>query len=522
MTPDDIQRLGAQLAAARQQSEDARARNQDGEQLHAPNIGQHITAAYEQLRNSAEYTEDHLLLQHAIRRFYYRNFSFFVHKRIRPRLAEELIVELTQAGYLPNDSFSRDTAGQIQSWSERSYQTFWDLRRHHVPREIAIEWTLDILSANVESLLNPHQDIYALAYFAFRHFQALFADEPIARSQGEQESYEICLYLAVHQTLLKSDSGFARHDLVRLYQISPDDIQAFISFNRQMNQLWQAPLTRTLHRAINKYAAPLRILQNMMEERGDLPELLANRAQFLEAFDYQTAKEYGQLKTRLKAGLTKSIVFILITKVLIGVAVEVPYDLVTRGLIVWTPLIINLLTPPAYMASLKLGIKNPTQTNAEALHRYIDRTLFTGEPPVAAPLRVAPKRTSTGTQFFYTIMFLLPMVIVGFVLMLLHFNIVQGVIFYVFISTASFLGFRLSRMVRELELVTHEQKILATIGDFFYLPFILTGRWLSAKYAKVNAVARLLDMAIELPLKSALRLMRQWVSFLNEKHEEIY
>jgi hypothetical protein len=31
-----------------------------------------------------------------------------------------------------------------------------------------------------------------------------------------------------------------------------------------------------------------------------------------------------------------------------------------------------------------------------------------------------------------------------------------------------------------------------------------------------------LDVAIELPLKTVLRLLRQWIRFLDEKHEELY
>ena len=77
-------------------------------------------------------------------------------------------------------------------------------------------------------------------------------------------------------------------------------------------------------------------------------------------------------------------------------------------------------------------------------------------------------------------------------------------------------------MIRELELVSHNAKFLATVRDFFYLPFILVGQWLSSKYARINAVAHVLDVMIELPLKTVLRLIRQWTRFIKEKHDEIY
>ncbi|HEX6257997.1 MAG TPA: hypothetical protein VFZ48_00795, partial [Candidatus Saccharimonadales bacterium] len=86
---------------------------------------------------------------------------------------------------------------------------------------------------------------------------------------------------------------------------------------------------------------------------------------------------------------------------------------------------------------------------------------------------------------------------------------------------ASFLGFRLSRLVREIEMFAARQNFFDALRDFFYTPFVIIGRWLSDKYAKVNVVTLILDMAIELPLKTILRLSRQWVRFLGEKRDEL-
>jgi hypothetical protein len=76
-------------------------------------------------------------------------------------------------------------------------------------------------------------------------------------------------------------------------------------------------------------------------------------------------------------------------------------------------------------------------------------------------------------------------------------------------------------MIRDLELASEQQNMFLALRDFFYLPFVMVGQWISRKYAKVNVVAHILDIAIELPLKTFLRLLRQWTKFLNEKHDEL-
>lgn len=512
--------LRQQLKAARAHDQAVRTHNAQGVPIHVPNTGKAISGAYEQLRNAAEYTEEHLLLQRAIRRFFNRNFSFFT-KRNVGNVGEELIVELTLAGYLRNGEFSSETAAKIRQLAEEYLHVYHQLREAHIPREDASDWVLAILSVETEGILNTHSHFTALAYAAYQHYMQLFPKDMFTDTPEQSEQYEISLYIAVHQTLLKSDIAVVRHDLMRMYHQTPHNLQAFIQFNRSVNELYLSKLTHHLKRAVSKHGAPMRILKSVIDERSDVDELLNDRERFLDAFDRQTNKEYKQVHRRLNKGIIKSIIFIFITKVVIGIGIEVPYDLVVVGSIAFLPLCINLLFPPLYMASLKLGLKVPSQANARALREYIDKALYTNEPPITPRLSDSLRTASTFSKLLYSVLFFIPLVITLYILHLFEFNPVQAVIFFAFLSTASFLGFRLSSMVRELEIMTHQANFLSTLRDFFYLPFILVGQWLSGKYAKINAVGYFLDIAIELPLKTVLRLLRQWTRFLNEKHEEI-
>lgn len=513
--------LKQQLEAARTRDEAIRAAHTTGQQIQVPGTGRKVASAYEQLRNAAEYTEDHLLLQRAIRRFYKRNFSLFTKRGIQG-IGEELIVELTQAGYLRSGDFNSDTAQKIQYLCEQYMHIYSELRGADATPAEANDWVLSILSVETEAILNPHNNLSALAYAAYHHYLTLFPKEAVAITAAEQEEYEISLYIAVHQALLKSDIATVRHDLMHMYRQSPHDVPAFITFNRNVTTLFTSRYTQRLRRVVSKHAAPLRIIKSMADDRQDLPELLDNKGQFLDAYDQQVATEYKQVHRRLNRGIVKSIIFIFITKVVIGVGIEVPYDLLVVGSIALLPLGINLLFPPLYMASLKLGLKVPSQANAAALHDYVEKALFTSERPIVPSLGDPKRSVSIFTKWMYAVLFLIPFAITVYGLWLLHFNWVQAVIFFVFLSTASFLGFRLSNMIRELELVSHNANFLSTVRDFFYLPFILVGQWLSSKYARVNAVAHVLDVMIELPLKTVLRLIRQWTRFIKEKHDEIY
>ena len=44
---------------------------------------------------------------------------------------------------------------------------------------------------------------------------------------------------------------------------------------------------------------------------------------------------------------------------------------------------------------------------------------------------------------------------------------------------------------------------------------------MNEKYSQVNIVATVLDMVIELPLKTVLRLVRQWGAFIDDRKDRI-
>jgi len=516
-----IELLRAQLSEAQQRTQQTRERNAQPPLMQIPGLGKTLSSAYEQLRNAAEYTDEHLLLQRAVRRFFVRALSFSLSRNLGD-IGEELIVELTQAGYLHNSSISVKTADLLQRTAAQHMQLYEALRDHDVPRDRATNWVLDLLSSETVEILEPHDKLAAFSYTAYQHYVELFPRDALVHTQAEEEQYEICLYIAVHQSLLKSNLASLRHNVVRLYRQSASDISAFIGFNMGVDELYSSPLTQRLKRAVNKYGAPLRILKSMIDTRDDLPELLQDRELFLSAYDHEVAKEYKDVSRRLNRGIIKSVIFLFITKMIIGAAIEIPYDLLVYGSIIVLPLVINLLFPPLYMAALKLVLHKPSLDNAHALREYIDQAFYQGSLLPKSALHVAPRRMSIISKFLYGILFLVPFAITIYALSLLHFSVVQGVIFFVFLSTASFLGFRLSRSVRELELMVKSPGLLTTINDFFYLPFIVVGQWISSKYARINVVAYILDVAIELPLKTVLRLVRQWTRFVTDKHDEIY
>lgn len=490
------------------------------EKVNIVGAGGAVTAAYEQLRNAAENTEEHLLLQNAIRRFYKQLFVTR-DERLVAESGNELAIELTLAGYLPNNSLVREQLDSISALAVEHYRGYEVLqKRRGVNPDTSTGWLLDTLSVGVAQVLAPNEQDTVFVDFAYRYFEKSIAGDAKLQESLDADGQAALLYAAVHKALLKSDTATIRAGLMLRYNVGINESERYIAYNQHIDRLLAASGADKLYRTVDRQGAPMRIIRRMIEDKPDFLQLLPKRNVFLDAFEQQVGKEYRDIAARVNRAIVRSVIFLIITKFIVGIAVEVPYDLWAHGSIVWLPLIVNLLFPPIYMVMLRLTLTMPGYANTVALTDRVDVMLY-GERISLAKSRVSSRNYGQVFSALYIISSLAVFAAVMWLLLMLGFSLVHIGIFLVFLSAASFLGFRLSRMVRELEVVRSASNGLTFIRDFIYLPFVVVGRWMSEKYAKVNIVALILDMLIELPLKTVLRLIRQWGAFIDDRKDRI-
>lgn len=511
--------IGKQFAANLERAKeisDYRIRQREQEvKVNVVGAGAVITAAFEQLRNAAENTEEHLLLQGAIRRFFKRVF-ITRDSDLATKGGEELAVELTLAGYIPNDELTKAQLQQITQLTVEYYNTYeLLLQAREATADKALVWTLDVLSSRVEAVLNDHSVDNAFVDAASEYLTSLVSE----RDKSAQD-FGARLLVAIYRALLKSNEAITRSVLLERYGVAPTDHAQYVGFNKLIDNLFVAKPVDRLTRLVDRQGAPLRILRRMMHDRQDVAQLLQSREKFLEAYEQQVNAEYERTGNKLNRAIVRSVVFLIITKFLIGIAMEVPYDLWIYKEIHWVPLLINLFFPPVYMVLLRATLSLPSFANTTALVDRADAMIY-GDSEQIASARVREKRYSSTFNAIYALSALAVFAGATWILAQLGFSWVHIIVFFLFFCAASFLGFRLSRLVRELEVIKEKQNGFTFVRDLIYLPFVIVGQWMSEKYSKVNVVAILLDMLIELPLKTVLRLVRQWNAFIDDRKDNI-
>lgn len=524
-----MSQLGASLVDSLQKIEayeTAVLARREKDTIHIPTVGSTISTAYEQLRNASEYSEGDLLQQRAIRRYLKRVLSFHT-KVSTTHLADELVAELTQSEYLPNDHTTKSDVKTIAKDIRRYYNAYWDYAASHrspAKRNEFQKWTLDVLSVRCEQTLQSHVRQLLFAHFAFMSLQDKLESKKLVKNRERIDDHglAIILYAAIHRSILKSDDATIRTALIDSYRQDIDEITKFEEFNQKIDYLLETKTVVYATRVVGKHGAPLRFIYTGFF-RKDAP-LTTNSLKSPESLEQNLHRhiedEYRSLNKRLDVGIVRSIIFLLITKGIVGFALEIPYDILVMGTILWVPFMINLLFPAFFIAFTRLTLSTPVDRNTTAVINYVRSMLFKNEGTIAQ-IRLQKEKSSVGFNTIYAITFLLVFAGLTYLLHMLEFNIVQGLIFFIFLSTASFLAFRLSRQIQELEVVNTHQGTISLIRDIIYMPFIYVGQQISYRYSKVNIVAMVLDILIELPLKTILRLVRQWTQFLNDKKDEL-
>lgn len=510
--------FAGELAAIKQaRAAEQAAVDDNDDELHIQTTGASLTELYENIRNASQNAEENLQLMHAIHRFVERFFAVESATRLR-KPGVELITELTMTGYLANDSIKRSLANRVSDVIKQ-YVTLANRLKPNYNKVQVDRWVVQPLAARIEGMLRDHSGDQALANLAFNYF--LSAIDIVAICGHRPEAYEATLYMAVQKALLDREESSVRLNLLQRYSVPTTQYANYARFNTQIDQAMDNELLDTLVRIVNRHGAVFRIIRDASRADDGFDEHILTEKTFLGPFDSAIKSAYKQVNKKINRGIIRSVIFLIITKFIIGIAAEVPYDLMVHNQVMWLPLAVNLLLPPLYMIMLRLTLSMPDSRNTRALVHEASRILFS---PIAPEPFIRGYKRHFSKIYNVTYALVIVGVFGGVGWLLAHFarfEWIHLVIFFVFISTASYLGFRLSRSIREIEVGDEAQTTATILRDFIYMPFVAVGQKISETYSRINIVSRLLDMFVELPLKTLVSFFRRWGNFMSAQRDDL-
>ncbi|MCL5795849.1 MAG: hypothetical protein M1338_05875 [Patescibacteria group bacterium] len=474
---------------------------------------------YEKIRNAIDYREENVLRRSAIERI--------INRRTRSKeeplqLAQHLAQELIQSGYISSQDISSVKISKLTHSIER-YFYFSSL-----DPERGRNYYIALASAEIEDIVAPQKKEKVILETIFRICQ-----DQIQFVSDLDKNHQ--LYIALNKIFLKYDSPMLIYMLMeKIYpeitiydvknpkaEISRQDLSDI--FNN-INKLLKNNLSRQFTKMVKKYYPVFIFFKDVVSQNPSRYEIVFQQPNKLEAeINYFTEESYIKTKSNLTRGIFRAILFIFLTKMILAFILELPYDVYVIGKINYVPLFINLIFPPLLMFVSASLIKVPGKKNTEKLVSIIKDIVYKGKDET--PTKALYSSRSTGLNailtMFYGLTFVVSFALVIWVLIKLDFNLISSILFFFFLSVVSFFAFRLRQSTRELVVVQEREGWGATIIDFFLLPFLTIGHWISVKFDKVNVFLFIFDFIIEAPFKTVLEVVENWFAFIKEKKDEM-
>ena len=487
---------------------------------------------YERVRNAVEYREDHLILRAAIERILRRRFSLNPDGHSE---AENLLRELLWARYFDNGVLGAEDNVVIQNLINK----YVLLRRQLVvgrDNEIRIfldQFLMDLLTCEVEETLQPESATIQsnLSSFIFQILRRKIKIEGLKEDQ--KDAYSL---VAIEKVFGKSDRSYLRYRLFTtfyktLHDYSEKELQnlgaKLPAIFKKIDDMVTNPYVDNLAKFTRKQLPPFLILFALIKNKPDeVQTILTNRERLWTEIDQTCRDKYQQLGVQVRTLAVRSFIYILLTKMIFAIILEVPISIYVYGEVNRNAIIINSVFPPILMIAILGFFKVPGEENTRKIYQRIidiidDDKSF--ETRVAfMPKKSSPKRPLLifGFTVFYSLTFLVTLSLIYEFLSNLGFNLVSQVIFIFFVSVVSFFSYRIRQVTKELGL-EEKASILAPIGDFFFMPMLSLGKFFSSGIAKLNFFIFIFDFIIEAPFKLIFEVVEEWISFVRKRKEEI-
>jgi hypothetical protein len=503
---------------------------------------------YEKMRTVVDYKDEQLLKKDAIKRIITRRFRRDMDAQ---KVADALVRELIRSRYLPNNERGEADVLQMSQVLEKYlfiYNAFLDRSQTRKRKGELKDWLLRVAAAEIDDLLFVRVREHA---FVQAMYKKVVDKITIPSRFANETDRKIQIFIAIHKALVKSDKDIIRYNLLRLYHstwTSPERQQIEDISNRIEDiidviegQLDHKMQNRILN-IVRKYAPPFLILRDIFDKHGhNLEHLLLElplEKQTAQGFDAPTKMslddyfqktiqaKYNEIRNRLRRRSVRAVIYLLITKIILTVILEIPYDLLVFDEISYIPLAINLIFHPLLVFALVLVVRPPKKQNTVSIIRGIKEILLEGTPAyIYTEKRITIVRRNIVLRSIFTLFYAALFIITyGAIIMVLRrfdFNAVSMGIFIVLASTVSFFGVGLRSVVKEYVVANTKQGIIAFLFDLFSLPIVMAGRWLSINFSRINVFVFILDVIIEAPFQTIIELVEEWIAFIREKREEV-
>ncbi len=479
---------------------------------------------YEKIRYMVDYKEEHTIRRSAIERILKRK---LIIENV-PDAGLSLLEELVASGYLVNKSIPESVADGINDIINK--YLILGVEVANIGRPIKNSRIISLMASEVERFLYPQvlNDLVVESFYT--------TVSKTIKYQGEisQAELEAQAYLACRRSLLEDDYETSFYALLvrnipeLLTANTEKKIKSLAPGFAQMVSMvaWEleSPLGWKMANKLKNYSIYFAVIKEIFKEYGAMSEsIFVDKVRLEHEIREILAVKYSEQYHLISKSGTRAVIYILLTKIILAFAIELPFERFVLGEINYFALGTNVIFHPVLLFVMVKTIPAVSSKNTEYIIYGVE-DIINGEKlnPIYIKPPVANTFLETIFDALYLVLFALTFGAILSVLNALHFNVVSILLFLFFLALVSYFGFRVRHNAKKWRLATEDSDFFSLLWNFFTIPILRTGRWLSRKFTTVNVFVFIMDFIIEMPFKFILGTFNSFISFLKDKREDPY
>lgn len=514
MISPQLQKLFAALATI--QDADAWHHHQ-GPRFVTNQITSRVSSFYERLRYVVDYHEEHVLRRAAIERILRRLLLFGVGNNI----GREILEDVVQARYVDNGVLPEDFANDVQAIVEK----YLKLERE-LTGDTSVLWSYAAIE--IERHLFPATRDELVFQALFNTVKETFA--PREKQLISEKAFVLQVYIACRRVFLRETHTALNYSMFLKMvpewapgQAVSDDVilKVASNFRRMEEELTLLTNSRIQWRIASRLkneSVYYGIVRELVEKHGAEAELIfSDEARMRETVTEMLESTYVSHKKKIMRSGTRAIIYILITKVLIGLAVELPYEILVLGEVHYPALIINMLFFPILMILMTKTVSYPGKDNTERVIEGLQSIVIGREQPQEL-ITISPRTVvqKLGYFLFFGTFFALSFGAVIYALAILQFNYASVALFLLFFCIVTYMGLHIRNKSREWTIEAEDDSFTGLIGYLLLLPVTSSGRFISQQLSSMNIFVFIMDFILETPFKALLGSFDAFVSYTKE------
>ena len=413
-----------------------RAIKEEENKIEVEDITSRVTFVYEKLRNSVDFKEAHLLRRFAIERNLRRR---LIVETLKPQIAKNLVEDLIRSRYLPNKEIPETMIVGVAKIIKK-YQELFELLHelyHGKERKQFFDWIIGIEACEIDMLLTPEnvEDSVIEAMYEMTKSRIKFSGDTLKNREKNVQ-----LYIAIHKSIVKSDDTIISYHLFNLYfpgWLEADDklinitASNFAAVYKTIHRHLKHPYQRKLLAAVREEVVTFKILHELIvQEEEKISDLLTHPDELEAAAKILINKRYKLIRRKISQSSLRAIIYIFITKMVLALVLELPYEIYILEHINYLPITINVVFPPLLMFLVALTIIPPTKENTSKILDNLKNVVY-GNPSKSILCKLSNKYRQNWSfkTFYYSMFTILYIIVFGVIisgLRQLEFNLLSG------------------------------------------------------------------------------------------------